>query len=53
MLGVTKLVCQTPLSFAMILAMPDFLPAIIFRMATTLCDGVDTLRMVVAVIEDS
>jgi hypothetical protein len=52
-LGVTKLVCQTPSFFAMILAMLDFQPTVVFQMAATLCDGVDTLRMVTTLVKDS
>jgi hypothetical protein len=52
-LKVAKLVCQTPLFFATTLAMFDFQSAAIFGMATTLCDGIDTPRMVVTPIEDS
>jgi len=52
-LGVTKLVCQTPLFFATTLVMFDFQPTVVFQMAATLCDGVDTLRMVATLVEDS
>jgi hypothetical protein len=37
----------------MTLAMLDFRPTAIFRMVTTLCDGVHTLGMVVKHVEDS
>jgi hypothetical protein len=47
------LVCQTPLFFTITLAMPNFQPAMVFWMATTLCDGVDTPRIVVTPIKDS
>jgi hypothetical protein len=46
-LGAAKLVCQTPLFFATTLVMPDF------WMVTTLCDGLDTPRMVATPVEDS
>ncbi len=41
------LVCQTPLFSATTLVMPDF------WMVTTLCDGLDTPRMVATPVEDS
>jgi hypothetical protein len=46
-------VCWTPLFSAMTLAMFDFRPIAIFQMVTTLCDGVDTVGMVVKHVEDS
>lgn len=52
-LGATRLVCQTPLFFATTLVMPDYRSITIFLMATTLCDGEDTLGMVITPIEDS
>jgi hypothetical protein len=52
-LGATRLVCQTPLFFATTLVMPDFQLVTILQIATTLCDGVDTPRMVATPIKDS
>ncbi len=52
-LRAARLVCQTPLFSITTLAMIDFQPAIVFQMATTLCDGVDILGMVATLVEDS
>jgi hypothetical protein len=52
-LGVAKLVCQTLLFYVITLAMPDFQPVTIFQMVATLCDGMDTPRMVVTLVKDS
>jgi hypothetical protein len=52
-LGVARLVYQTPLFSATTLALLDFQSTTIFQMVATSCDGVDTLGMVVTPIKDS